>query len=60
MTKTVLVLGAAGPAGSNFIQCLTTIPGPNNPLWRVIAADSNPYHLALLKGADEKVLLTRE
>ena len=51
--KTILLLGAAGPAGSNFIQCLRR----HNFAWYIIAVDSNSYHLALLKGASEKHLM---
>lgn len=39
---TILVLGAAGPAGANFIDSLFE----DHANYRIIAADSNRYHLS--------------
>jgi len=52
--KRVLVTGAGGPAGANFIKSLRLSPEP----FYILGADANPFHLELAE-ADAKHLLPR-
>lgn len=54
MTTNILVLGAGGPAGFNFIDSLKL----SHNDYHIVGADTNPYHLQQ-SNADEKVLLQK-
>ena len=52
--KRILVTGAGGPAGVNFLKALRNAP---EDLW-LVAADASPYHLGWVP-ADRKYLVPR-